>query len=495
MERNASDGSSTGRAARTVMVVALAAALVGVWSLAQAGQRWSTGQGVAGRSAAGGLASSTPWAVAVAVAGLLAVGSAVVVAAVVRSGPPVPARVASADARTLPARRGRRVVGAVLAVALAVTTVAAGAATARLVRALVDDTTVAEIVPDAAAWLAPAALAVAVLTGGWLLGSWRRWLVPAVLVVAVVVVGMLVGAWPPAVPTGTLTGGAASGRGFRPGHRPPGFGVDALAPLGNAIYGVNGTTVQAIDEQGRWFPLGVLDDLRPTGYGGHVRRLGDDAIDGPDLVGLFERDGQLVVATRRGGVFTAAGGRPGRMLAAVPTDRTPESLAELAALGAVLLPTDALVEGAGPDGRGGILVATTAGMLRLPASGPLEPVPAADALLVGPPTVDGVRVVGRADGSVVLVHQCRVDELVAGAAAFVERARWDDAACGRGPAPVAIAADGQLVMATVDGRMVTGDAIAGEAERVTAAVSVDGAGRFVVAHRQGGRLLRSPRPV
>ena len=83
------------------------------------------------------------------------------------------------------------------------------------------------------------------------------------------------------------------------------------------------------------------------------------------------------------------------MLATVPTDRTPESLATLAAQGAVLLPEDAEVEGAGPNGRGGVLVATTAGLVRIPPTGAVEPITAADALLAGPPTADGVRVVGQ----------------------------------------------------------------------------------------------------
>ena len=78
---------------------------------------------------------------------------------------------------------------------LAVTAVVAAAATVRLVRGLVDDTTVATMSVATSAWVAPAALVVAVVIGAGVLGSWRRWAVVAGLVLALVA-AMLVGAGP-----------------------------------------------------------------------------------------------------------------------------------------------------------------------------------------------------------------------------------------------------------------------------------------------------------
>jgi hypothetical protein len=62
-----------------------------------------------------------------------------------------------------------------------------------------------------------------------------------------------------------------------------------------------------------------------------------------------------------------------------------------------------------------------------------------------------------------------------------------------GPAPVTVAADGQLVMAVEGGRSVTGAQFVAEVDqRLPAAVTVDAEGRFVAAYAPQGLLVRSP---
>lgn len=457
------------------MLLAAGVAVGGVALVARS-VRWE----VAGRS--GVLDGAAGWA-ALPPAAWLAV---VVAGALVRAGAP------SADAAALARVEAvGRLVGPLRVLATAVTAVVTGVATARLVRVALDDTTVARITPTASAWVAPVALAIAAVAGGRLLGGWRRWGAVAGLVVAVVV-GTLVGAWPPAVASGTLTDPSA--REFRGGHAPPAFGVSHLAAVNDALYGEFQGAVQSVDERGRWFDLGPLDDARPDGYVGREREAQYDSIGQFDVVGMVGLGDQLVVATRRGGVFTASGPGPRRMLAAVPTDRTPEALATLAAANVPLLPPGAVVQGVGADGRGGLLVATSAGLFRLTAAGALEPVPGAEALLgdSGGRAPLEVVVHGRADGSILLALTCSVHELPASGGITVERARWQGDPCiGPWPLPVAVRPDGQLVLATSELRMASGDDVTGATTPAYATVAVDTAGRVVVADRGSGALVRS----
>lgn len=393
---------TTERRFSPVPVVVAAGVAAGGLALVAGALRWE----VAGAS---GVLDAAPGWAALPPGAWLAV---VVAGALVRAGAP------STDASALARVEAlRRFVGPLRALATALTVVVAGVATARLVRVALDDTTVARITPTVAAWVAPVASGLAGLAAGWSLAGWRRWLPVAGLVVAVVV-GMVVGAWPPGTPVGVLTTGSGPvpREAFRPAHRPPAFGVTHLAAVGDALYGEFQGELQAVDERGRWFGLGPLDDLRPALYVGRATNDRYDTIGEFDVVGLAPHGDELVVATRLGGLFTAFGARPGRMLAAVPTDRSPETLAALDAAGVPRLPAGAAVEGVGPDGRGGLLVATTVGLFRLAPTGALDPVPGAEALLAVPaggPAPDAF-VHGRADGSIVLALPCTVHELPAG---------------------------------------------------------------------------------
>lgn len=434
---------------------------VAVVALASAGRSWTTGAGT------GAFGTLGVWALLLSVCGVVAV----------RVGWPPSPDVSSAGRRWRPA--GALVIGGAAGAA------ALAAATARFVDAVGDDTTVADVRPSVAGWLAPLALVMVAIALGVATRDRRRAVVVAVTAGALLA-GVVVGLQRPPVPIGPLSD---AGSADDPGTRPSRVTADTLAAVDDVVYAGEFGRLWAIDERGRAFPWAVGDDLRPDGFTGHITERSADVVSGSEPVALFAHAEGLAIATDEA-VFVVRPDGASRLLVALRHDRTAASLATLAALAppVVVLDGATRIRGAGRDGGLGLVVVTDAGIVQVLETGIVRPVPAGASILGGAaPSWGRVLVQGRSDGSIVVAARCRAWAIAPGSASAELLGDWAGDSCADSdPVPIAVRRSDDLVVGVArDGSIVPVERFTDTALAESTRAVFDGDGRLVTSDADG----------